>query len=82
VASKDERAHKEHLCLILQRLREFSLVLNLEKCELGQASMKFMGHKISASGVQPILKHVAVIQQFGQPVDRKTLQSFLGLVNF
>jgi hypothetical protein len=44
--------------------------------------VEFLGHKISANGVEPILKHVAVIQQFRRPVDRKTLQSFLGLVNF
>jgi hypothetical protein len=29
VASRDKKAHKEHLRLILQRLREISLVLNL-----------------------------------------------------
>jgi hypothetical protein len=82
VASKDEREHKVHLHLILERLREYGLVLNLEKCELGRNSVEFLGHKISLTGVQPVLKHLAVIQQYGRPVDRKTLQSFLGLVNF
>ncbi len=71
-----------HLHLILERLREYGLVLNLEKCELGRDSVEFLGHKISLTGVQPILKHLAVIQQYGRPVDRKSLQSFLGLVNF
>jgi hypothetical protein len=82
VASRDEKTHREHLHLVLERLREFGLVLNLEKCELGRETVEFLGHKISSSGVQPILKHVAAVQQCGRPVDRKTLQSFLGLVNF
>jgi hypothetical protein len=39
VASPDVETHKQHLHTVLQRLRQFGLVLNLEKCELG------LGHR-------------------------------------
>jgi cleavage and polyadenylation specificity factor subunit 1 len=76
VASKDERAHKEHLHLVMQRLRKFSLILNLEQCKLGHTSVEFLGHKISARGVQPIVKHVDVIQQFSGRWTRRHWSNF------
>jgi hypothetical protein len=36
VANPDVETHKQHLHIILQRLRQFGLVMNLEKCELGR----------------------------------------------
>jgi hypothetical protein len=50
VASPDVDSHKAHLHAILQRLRQYGLVLNLEKCELGRQSVDFLGHHISARG--------------------------------
>ncbi len=50
VASRVKKAHKEHLRLVLQRLREFSLVLNLGKCQLERSI--FLG-SFSASGLPP-----------------------------
>ncbi len=82
VASPDPELHKTHLRTILQRLREFGLVLNLEKCELGQQAVNFLSHRISADGVVPLLKHVDAIQEYPRPTDMRSLQFFLGLVNF
>jgi cleavage and polyadenylation specificity factor subunit 1 len=82
VASQDEDTHYLHLRQILQRLKDNSLILNLEKCEFGKESVDFLGHKISALGAEPLLKHVKAVREFGKPTDTKSLQSFLGLVNF
>jgi hypothetical protein len=54
----------------------------MEKCEIGRPGIDFLGHHITAEGASPITKHVEVIQSFRQPLDKKQLQSFLGLVNF
>jgi hypothetical protein len=82
VASPDPVVHRSHLQAVLQRLREYGLVLNLDKCELGRQSVEFLGHRITAGGVEPLLKHVAAVKEYPQPSDVKGLQSFLGLVNF
>ena len=82
IGSSSPEEHLLHLHLVLQRLRNFGLVLNMEKCELGQESIECLGHHITAEGAAPIVKHVEAIQNFPQPQDRKQLQSFLGLVNF
>jgi hypothetical protein len=82
VASRDVESHLQHLRLLLEKLREFGLVLNVEKCQFGRKEVDFLGHHISAAGAEPLLQHVAAIQEFQRPADAKGLQSFLGLVNF
>ncbi len=48
----------QHLHLVLQRLQEYGLVLNMEKCELVRQEIDFLGHHITAEGASPILRHV------------------------
>jgi hypothetical protein len=57
-------------------------VLNLEKCVFGQEEIDFLGHRISAKGVQPLHDHVAAVRDFPPPTDKMQLQRFLGMVNF
>ena len=67
---------------MLSRLKEHGLVLNAEKCEWAQASLSYLGHQVSASGVKPIASRVATIQQFPLPPTVQLLQTYLGMVNF
>ncbi len=53
-----------------------------EKCVWGVQELEYLGHKISAAGVLPLLSHVAAIQDFPRPTIIKELQAFLGMVNF
>ena len=51
VASKDEVEDVAHLWVIFQWLREAGLVLNVEKCQFGVSSVKYLGHHVAAAGV-------------------------------
>ncbi len=82
IGSSSTEEHLHHLHLVLQRLHEYGLVLNMEKCELARQEIDFLGHHITAEGASPILKHVQAIQDFPAPQDKKQLQTFLGMVNF
>ncbi len=82
IGSSSTEEHLQHLHLVLQRLQEYGLVLNMEKCELAQQEIDFLGHHITADGATPILRHVQAIQDFPAPQDKKQLQTFLGVVNF
>ncbi len=82
VGSASPEEHLRHLWEVLQRLHKFGLVLDLDKCQLGRASVDFLGHLITAESAAPVQKHVAAIQEFPRLSDAKQLQSFLGLVNF
>lgn len=45
--------HDARLMAVLNRLEEFGLTINEAKCEFGQKIVKFMGHKLSESGILP-----------------------------
>jgi hypothetical protein len=64
ISSSSEDEHLRHLQLVLQRLQQYGLVLNMEKCELGRQQVDFLGHRITAEGAAPIAKHVEAVQNF------------------
>ncbi len=51
VASRDAEEHAVHLRQLFTRLREHGLVINVEKCVFGASSIQFLGHHLSAEGV-------------------------------
>ncbi len=61
IGSASPQEHLLHLHLVLQRWRQYGLVLDMEKCQLGLSTIDFPGHHITASGAEPVLKHMEVI---------------------
>ncbi len=82
VASKDKEEHEWRLRLVLDCLRECSMVLNGKKCVMGVSKMDYLGHHISASGILPMPQCVAAIKEHPQPTTARGLQTYLGMVNF
>ncbi len=82
VASEDEIQHAAHLRQLFLRLREHSLVINLEKCVFGARTIDFLGHRVTADRVSPLPSHVKAVTDFPRPATVKELQGFLGLINF
>ncbi|MCO5586935.1 hypothetical protein L7F22_040879 [Adiantum nelumboides] len=75
---------EEHLAIlkeVLARIRKYNLTLQFKKCKWGATQLKFLGYLISAKGIQIDPAKVAAIQNFPQPLNVKSIQSFLGLVN-
>ena len=51
VYSKNEEEHKEHLRLVLEKLREHQLYAKFSKCEFWLKEFGFLGHVISGEGI-------------------------------
>ena len=51
VFSKNEEDQKEHLRMVLQKLRENQLYAKLSKCEFWLTEVPFLSHIISLGGV-------------------------------
>lgn len=66
----------------LQRLSEFGLRLNLEKCSFGVAELEFLGHIVNAKGIRPTAERVEAIANYRKPTTVVELRRFLDLVNF
>ena len=80
IATATEEEHWETLRVLFSRLREFGLVINVNKCEFGVDRVDFLGHSVSPDGIRPLPAKVEVIANYPRPGNTKQLRSFLGLV--
>jgi hypothetical protein len=51
VFTKDEREYKEHLRLVLQKLRDHILYAKISECEFWMMKVYFLSHVISEEGM-------------------------------
>ena len=51
VYSNNEEEYKEHLHLVLEKLREHQLYAKFSKCEIWLKEVGFLGHVISGEGI-------------------------------
>ena len=79
---RSPQEHITHLCILFQCLREFGLVINLEKCIFNVSEIEFLSHTVSACGTLPLQSNVDAVQKFPEPATIKEMQVFLGMVNF
>ena len=67
---------------MLDRLRECSLTLNLQKCWFRKPQVDFYGLQLSGNGVQPTEEKIRAIVDAPRPTSAADLRSFLGMVGF
>jgi len=53
IYSNNTDKHNEHLKIVFQRLTEYGLTINLEKCSFYVSEAKFLGHTVTKDGFQP-----------------------------
>ena len=71
-----------HLALLFERLRQYGIILNKDKCVFCSSKIEFLGHEVSKEGVRPLQGKVEAIRSFPQPKTTKQLRRFLGMINF
>ncbi len=76
-----QEEHDTRLLAVLQKMENAGVTLNLDKCALSQREVKFLGHIISDSGVQPDPAKTIAVQKMPEPSNISVLRSFLGMVN-
>ena len=74
--------HLNHLDEVLGLLAENSLKLRLEKCDFAMSQLDYLGHTISAKGIQPSDKKIQAVKDWPIPTSVRDVQSFLGFCNF
>ncbi|XP_051953921.1 uncharacterized protein LOC127623573 [Xyrauchen texanus] len=78
----NETDHRQHVALVLEKLREYHLYLKTEKCTLHQTSLQFLGYIISPEGIRMDEGKVTAVRSWPAPTTIKELQCFLGFANF
>ena len=73
--------HRTRLQSVLQRIQTAGFTLNMEKCEFGKTSIKFLGHLINSDGITADPQKTAAIREMERPKSFPELRRFLGMVN-
>ncbi|UYV75949.1 hypothetical protein LAZ67_13001892, partial [Cordylochernes scorpioides] len=82
VASETCEEHETHLKLVLEKLQNYGLRINIAKSILGVDQLEFLGHWITNGGSQPLPSKVQTILDYKLPTTKRELRTFLGMVNF
>ena len=76
------KTFQDHLRKVFQRLREAGLKLKPTKCDFSSLQVDFLGHIVSAEGVQTDPSKTEKVAQWPVLKSRKEVQQFLGLANY
>nr|CDS27662.2 gag pol polyprotein [Hymenolepis microstoma] len=82
IASSNSEEHKQHLRQVFERLQQYGITVNPEKCKFGQIEIDFLGHHISGRGITPLPERTQSILNYPAPQSVKSLRRFLGVVNY
>ena len=82
VYSKNEEEHKEHLRLVLEKLREHQLYAKFSKCEFWLQEVGFLGHIVSSGGVAVDPAKVKDVEDWQAPTPQTQVRAFLRLVGY
>ena len=74
--------HIQILREVLLRVQKYNLQLQFKKCKWGATTLRFLRFMISEKGIQLDPAKTRVVAEYPKPSNIKSLQSFLGLVNF
>ncbi|XP_046417438.1 uncharacterized protein K02A2.6-like [Neodiprion fabricii] len=70
--------HDQRLLVVLHRLQQANLRLNVEKSIFRVKSMEFLGQKISKEGIETLNDKVEDIKKIPSPKNKRELQVFVG----
>lgn len=82
IASETPEQHTEHRRIILSRLRQYKLTINVNKCQFAQAEVLFLGFKINANGCHQPEDRVSAINNYKRPEIICELCEFFGINNY
>ncbi|WVZ75668.1 hypothetical protein U9M48_023703, partial [Paspalum notatum var. saurae] len=82
IYSKNEEEHREHLRIVLTRLREHKLYAKFSKCAFWLKEVSFLGHILSEKGVAVDPSKVESVLNWKQPESVTEIRSFLGLSGY
>ena len=82
VTGMTEQEYLQNLDNVLTRLERAGLRLNRAKSAFMLPSIQYLGHVISAQGIQPSREKVRALLEAPAPTNTQQLRSFLGAVNY
>lgn len=82
IYSKSKKEHVRHVRLVLQKLREAGLQVDILKCEFHVQETKFLGLLVSIDGLRIDPTKIQAVIDWKTPTNLKESQAFVGFCNF
>ena len=82
VFSQKGEDHWDHVRKVMDRLRQYSLYVNLKKCSFATDCVEFLGFIVRTDGVTMDLSRVEAITKWPTPSSFNDVQIFLSFANF
>ena len=82
IYSSSIEEHLQHLKIVFERLRKAALKLKPTKCHFVLDEVNFLGHQVSANGIQPDPEKIKVIRNLKAPKTVREVRSFIGMCSY
>lgn len=82
ITGPTKESHDATLKKVLDRARAKTVRFNLNKMQLAQRQVKYLGHIFSLNEIKPDPDRLIAIEKMSRPKNKTDLQTFLGVVNF
>jgi hypothetical protein len=82
IASKDRSDHCENVKLVIERLTEAKLIINIDKCNFYSTQVSLLGFVINTKGRRVDPNKLVNINDWQPPTTGKQVQSYMGTFNF
>jgi len=82
ISGKTKEEHDQRLKQVLERLRANNVKLNSQKCKFAQTEVQYLGHVLTAQGIQVENAKVQAILEMPTPNSKKDLERFLGMIQY
>ena len=78
VNGENQTVHDRRLIRVLECLKEAEVILNDQKCEFSETSIKFLGHIVSHQGIKVDPDKIDAIVNMSSPIDITTFKKIFG----
>ena len=82
IAGRDEMEHDRNFLAFMEKCMSNNLTLNLEKIQFKQSQVSFYSHCWSKHGITPDPKKIQALTHMEFPLDKETMRSLLGMINY
>ena len=81
-AGRDKMEHDRNFLAFMEKWMSNNLTCNSEKIEFKQSQVSFYGHCWSKHRTSPDPKKIQALKHVKFPLDKETMRSFLGMINY
>ena len=82
IVGSDEMEHDRNFLAFIEKCMNNNLTLNSEKIQFKQSQVSFYGHCWLKHGISPDPKKIQALNHMEFPLDKETMRSFLGMINY